>query len=186
VQGRPTAGCVPLACTTANGDQYCGTIGDGCGNSVDCGTTCTKLGWTCQDNLCKAAPAAHCVPLACTTANGDQYCGTIGDGCGIRWTVAAPAARPVDLRGQPVQRSRRSVHATHCNPASGGQYCGTIGDGCGHSLGCSTDCSAAGSGWVCGSKNVCVGGAGCVKLTCNNTSAAQQYCGDVGDGCGGR
>jgi len=40
--------CTPLACTTANGDQYCGTVGDGCGHSLDCGSTCSKTGWTCR------------------------------------------------------------------------------------------------------------------------------------------
>jgi len=73
---------VARTCTTPSGDQYCGTIGDGCGNSVDCAATCTKSGWDCEDHLCKAGPGANCTPLACTTANDDQYCGAIGDGCG--------------------------------------------------------------------------------------------------------
>jgi hypothetical protein len=126
---------VPLTCLSASGDQYCGSIGDGCGHPLDCATTCPKSGWTCQNNLCRGQPPA-CTPLA-------------------------------------------------CNPASGGRYCGTIGDGCGNSLDCGADCSAAGTGWVCGGKKACVGGPDCVKATCNNTKGVQQYCGDIGDGCGG-
>ena len=128
-------GCVPVACTTASGDQYCGDIGDGCGSPLHCGTTCAKPGWICQDSLCRGPPEV-CTPLV-------------------------------------------------CQPASGGQYCGTIGDSCGHLLDCGTDCSAAGSGWVCGSNNVCLGGTDCVKATCNNANGVQQYCGNIGDGCGG-
>jgi hypothetical protein len=72
-----------------------------------------------------------------------------------------------------------------CKPTTGGQYCGTVGDRCGHSLDCGTDCSAAGTGWLC-SKNVCVGGPDCTtKVTCNTADGVQQYCGDIGDGCGG-
>ncbi|HEX7596953.1 MAG TPA: carboxypeptidase-like regulatory domain-containing protein, partial [Polyangia bacterium] len=183
----PTAGCVPKTCTTANGDQYCGDIGDGCGNTLHCGSTCSKSGWTCQDSICKAGPTAGCTANLCTVATG-QYCGDIGDGCGgtvhcgttcstTNWTCqnnqckAGPAAGCV-----PVS----------CTPAGGGRYCGTIGDGCGNSKDCGSDCSAAGSGWQCdNTKKTCVGGPTCVKTTCNNSSGVQQYCGDIGDGCGG-
>ncbi len=181
----PTANCVPRVCTTANGDQYCGDIGDGCGSTVGCGTTCTKTGWTCQDSLCKAGPTAGCVPLTCTTANGDQYCGTIGDDCGNSLDCGATCAKTGWTcqdnlcKGQPP-----ACTPFTCNPASGGQYCGTIGDGCGNSLDCGTDCSAAGSGWVCGSNNVCVGDATCKPLTCV-ASSGDNYCGTIGDGCGG-
>ncbi|MGO9292079.1 MAG: carboxypeptidase-like regulatory domain-containing protein, partial [Polyangia bacterium] len=231
----PTADCVPRTCTTADGAQYCGTIGDGCGNSLDCGSTCAKTGWVCQDNLCKAGPTANCVPLACTTAGNDQYCGTIGDGCGNALDCGTTCANPGwtcqnnlcigppgvctpltcttgsgaqycgtigDGCGNSLDCGTTCTNAgwtcqnnlckggstcvpVTCTPASGGQYCGTIGDGCGNSLVCSTDCSAAGSGWACGSSNVCMGGPNCVQVTCNDASGAQQYCGNIGDGCGG-
>ncbi len=67
----------------------------------------------------------------------------------------------------------------------GGRYCGTIGDGCGHSLDCGADCTAAGAGWTCGGNGLCVGGADCSKVSCHNAKGVQQYCGDIGDGCGG-
>jgi hypothetical protein len=71
-----------------------------------------------------------------------------------------------------------------CTPAGGGRYCGTIGDGCGHSLDCGQTCSTQGAGWTC-LNGVCAGGAGCQTISCNNAKGVQQYCGDIGDGCGG-
>ncbi len=68
-QGRPLAARhwpaqPPTATSTA------ASIGDGCGNSLDCGTTCDKSGWTCQNNLCKAGPTAGCTPLTCKPGLG--------------------------------------------------------------------------------------------------------------------
>ena len=181
----PTANCVPRSCATANGDQYCGEIGDGCGSTVDCGTICTKTGWTCQDRQCKAGPSSGCVPLTCTTANGDQYCGNIGDGCGNSLDCTTTCAKTGWTcqdnlcKGQPPACTPLS-----CDPAAGGHYCGTIGDGCGNSISCGADCSAAGSGWVCGGNHVCIGDATCKPLTCV-ASSTDNYCGEIGNACGG-
>ena len=177
--------CVANTCTTTTGDQYCDDIGDGCGSTVHCGTTCAKANWTCQDGLCKAGPAANCVPLACTTTNGDQYCGVVGDGCGSKVDCGTTCSKTGWTCQGGLCKGPPGVCASlTCKPASGGQYCGTVGDGCGNSLPCGTDCSASGANWVCGSNNVCVGGPDCVKVSCNNASGVQQYCGNVGDGCG--
>ena len=180
----PIGVCTPVACTTTSGDQYCGTIGDGCGHSVDCGTTCTKAGWTCQNGLCKGG--SGCPPLACTTANGDQYCGVVGNGCGSSVDCGTACTRAGwTCQGGLCKGVAGVCPALTCKPAGGGQYCGTVGDGCGNALPCGTDCTASGANWVCGSNNVCVGGAGCLKVACNNTDGFQQYCGTIGDNCGG-
>ena len=178
----PTAGCTSISCATASGDQYCGDIGDGCGGSIDCGTICSKIGWTCQGGLCKAGPTAGCTSLSCATPSGDQYCGTIGDGCGgsIDCGTICPKT------GWTCQNSLckgqlPACTPLACNPASGGQYCGVIGDGCGNALACGSMCPP---GWVCGN-NLCVGGTACVTTECNDPNGVQQYCGDIGDGCGG-
>ncbi len=72
--------CTPATCEAPSGDHYCGTIGDTCGGTLDCGTTCPKDGWVCDDNMCKGNLA--CTPLTCVASSGDNYCGAIGDGCG--------------------------------------------------------------------------------------------------------
>src|SRR5207302_356168 len=66
-------------CTTASG-RYCGAIGDGCGQSLDCGTC--PAGQSCgasgTPNVC--APT-NCKAITCQQPTG-KYCGSIGDGCG--------------------------------------------------------------------------------------------------------
>jgi hypothetical protein len=74
-------GCVAGSCAAAGGGQYCGSIGDGCGRTLDCGA-CTTAGQSCgaagTANVC--APT-NCTPIACQQPTG-KYCGSIGDGCG--------------------------------------------------------------------------------------------------------
>ncbi len=176
--------CTPATCDTVGGGRYCGTVGDGCGGTLVCPTDCPTAGWVCEDSVCKG-PLPVCQPITCVTASGDHYCGTVGDKCGgalacgndcpTGWTCGTDNI----CQGTPP-----ACDILTCETASGYRYCDTVGDNCGHSLACGTDCSAAGDGWVC-SNNVCVGGPDCPKTTCNNAKGGQQYCGDVGDGCGG-
>jgi hypothetical protein len=217
----PTSGCLcRRTCTTANGRPVLRNIGDGCGNSLDCGTTCTKNGWTCKDNLCKAVPRLavcrwpaprptatstarpsetgaatrstaerlarspdgpakttcarpgrpSCAPLACTTANGDQYCGPVGDGCGNSLDCGSTCSKPGWTCEDNLCKGAPGVCAPlTCSPASGGHYCGTIGDGCGHSLVATRTARLLAAAGCAAASNACVGGAGCVKTTCNNT-----------------
>jgi len=182
----PTAGCVPLACTTANGDQYCGTIGDGCGNSVDCGTTCHEARMEPAKTTCakprRRLTACHWLarPLTATVLRNHRR--RLWQSVGL-WQHLQQGR--VDLRRTTCAKEPQECARHYCNPASGGQYCGTIGDaaatrwaaaptvGCGQRLGVRQ-------------QDVCVGGAGCVKLTCNNTVPAQQYCGDAATAAAGR
>jgi hypothetical protein len=77
--------CVGTECLAGcniAGGSYCGLIGDGCGGTLDCGTACPLAGWTCgADHICKG-DSSVCQADTCVAASGDQYCGTIGDGCG--------------------------------------------------------------------------------------------------------
>jgi hypothetical protein len=79
------ADCKKLVCDGSPDARYCGKVGDGCGRTVDCGDTCSvfKAGWVCDASkgLCTGGPG--CVHTACTTSGGGQYCGDIGDGCGV-------------------------------------------------------------------------------------------------------
>jgi hypothetical protein len=61
--------CTPTTCAL-QGDN-CGTIADGCGGMIDCGT-CGR------DAVCTAGKC--CTPLTACPAGDD--CGTVADGCG--------------------------------------------------------------------------------------------------------
>ena len=65
--------CVPITCVnhaTCDYGDYCGTIGDGCGGTLDCPTICPRVGSDCQDNICKAY--VPCTPRTCTDTTGYQ------------------------------------------------------------------------------------------------------------------
>ena len=172
------SGCSSPAAT------YCGAIGDGCGGKLDCATVCPKDGWTCGTNhVCQGDPSV-CQAATCRAASGDNYCGKIGDGCGHLLDCGDPCPSNWDCVDNLCVGSPTACKAVTCTTDTGGHYCGTIGNGCGGSIVCDADCSAAGTNWVCNA-NVCVGGPDCVKGSCNNAKGVQQYCGDIGDGCGG-
>ena len=176
--------CKALTCAASSVDNYCGAIGDGCGGTLVCGATCPKTGWVCDSGLCKAGPDAHCVPRTCTTASGDQYCGDIGDGCGstLHCVTSCSKAGWTCQEGLCKAGPTAGCMALACTTASGDQYCGDIGDGCGFALPCGTACTKA--GWTC-QDGLCKAGptAGCVPKTCTAASG-DEYCGDIGDGCG--
>jgi len=57
-----------------------------------------------------------------------------------------------------------------------------VGDGCGNSLGLQYECSTAGSSWVCGGNNVCVGWTELPEAELQTTRANSAVAGPVGDG----
>ncbi len=65
--------CTPTTCAAQG--KNCGTIADGCGGTLSCGT-CAD-GQTCSDNVCTTST---CTPTTCAAQGKD--CGTIADGCG--------------------------------------------------------------------------------------------------------
>src|SRR5262249_6843745 len=74
----PMKGCGLVTCKSANAN--CGPIGDGCGDTIDCGdcpfpTTCGGGG---TPSACGGNKA--CAPLTC--AGLSLSCGTTSDGCG--------------------------------------------------------------------------------------------------------
>jgi hypothetical protein len=176
--------CVPLACRnyTSCVAEYCGTIGDGCGGTLNCPTTCQGYGWVCEDGVCKAG-MPQCMPLSCTTASGNHYCGDIDiyDGCG--GTVhcgACPEPGWICQNniciGPPSVCTRRPCDVL----VYGVESCGII---CDNECGGTRDCGACKeSDWICWG-NRCLGPPSCQSLTCN--PAGGEYCGAIGDGCGG-
>ena len=78
VCGSSSVACTPTTCAALGFN--CGTAGDGCGKTLDCGS-CTSpqiCGGGGAHSVCGAPP---CVPTTCA-AVGSATCGPIGDGCG--------------------------------------------------------------------------------------------------------
>ncbi len=165
--------CTAVSCTPTGG-RYCEEIGDGCGLTLDCGACSGD--WTCEDNVCVGGPS--CTPQTCS-AEGASYCGMIGDGCGRALDCGDCANGESCTSGVCV--------AAGCVPltceTTGGTFCGVIGNGCGGSL----DCGDCAGGATCGGggvEHVCGGAPDCVRVGCSPDGGA-QYCGTIGDGCGG-
>jgi hypothetical protein len=87
----PHGPCTPLSCAGQGID--CGPAGDGCGNTIMCGTC--PAGQTCGGGgygLCGGPDAGTCVPRSCAALNAN--CGVQGDGCGgiVNCGTCAPPA----------------------------------------------------------------------------------------------
>jgi hypothetical protein len=74
--GDDVENCTPLTCASAG--KNCGTVADGCGGSLECGTCAS--GATCgaggSANVCGVGT---CTPTTCEAAG--KNCGVISDGC---------------------------------------------------------------------------------------------------------
>jgi hypothetical protein len=76
--GTPgVCGCTPTTCTAQ--DKNCGTISDGCGGPLNCGS-CAFPGEPCTDNVC-----GTCVPTSCA----GKACGA-SDDCGGTCSACSP------------------------------------------------------------------------------------------------
>ncbi len=78
---RPGDACTPITCNPSAGVFYCGSIGDGCGNPLNCGG-CANGGVCGGGGLDNVCTQPNCTKGSCTPASGVVYCGVIGDGCG--------------------------------------------------------------------------------------------------------
>jgi hypothetical protein len=97
---RDSGRCKPVQCEQAAG-QYCGEIGGGCGDILDCGG-CRLPGFFCggggTPNLCGFPDMGGCNRTVCAQPGG-SYCGVIGNGCGGRLDCGAcPAGQPCGAR----------------------------------------------------------------------------------------
>ena len=79
---RDSGACEPFVCNPPGG-QYCGLIGGGCGDTLDCGTC--RPPFTCGgggvSNVCGFPGPIECIPVICDGTSA-RFCGSIGDGCG--------------------------------------------------------------------------------------------------------
>ncbi len=150
--------CQPPADPCGVAGKNCGSIPDGCGGFVDCGTCAAG-------SACSPSNVCVCTPTTCEAQGAT--CGAVANGCGGTLSCGTCPA------GATCSSSNVCVCApTTC--AAQGKNCGTIADGCGGTLSCGT-CPA---GATCSSSNVCV----CTPTTC---AAQGKNCGTIADGCGG-
>ncbi|HMI87789.1 MAG TPA: hypothetical protein VK550_27070, partial [Polyangiaceae bacterium] len=168
----PKVSCNPL------GAQYCGLIGDGCGAVQTC-PPCQN-DWECSAGICVGGPG--CNVRTCQASSTVNYCKKIGDNCGRELDCG-------ECEPDQICKSNVCVPANGCVPiacsaARRPNYCGKISDGCGAILDCGDcampqECGAAGLPNVCG-----IGPDKCTGISCTY-SGGGQYCGRIGNGCGG-
>ncbi|MBN2194742.1 MAG: carboxypeptidase regulatory-like domain-containing protein [Polyangiaceae bacterium] len=171
--GDAQAECTSTVTCTPVGGIYCGEIGDGCGQNMDCGSCADD--WICEKNVCVGGPS--CEPAACQTAT-TRFCGQIGDGCGHTLECGDCAAGESCTGGVCVEHGCVPLSCDHEH----GRFCGTIGDGCGATLECG-DCPGGG---ICGGGGVdhLCWDPSCVQAECTGVNGG-KFCGVIGDGCGG-
>lgn len=163
--------CTPKTCAAEQ--RTCGSLDDGCGSTLDCGSCAAPA--TCGGN--GKAGVCGCVPTTCAAAG--KNCGKMPDGCGDVIECGSCNGTQTCGGGDPGQANvcgeGPCTTSTTCEAES--KNCGTISDGCGDVLECGT-CSAPD---VCGGNgvaNVCA----CQPTTCG---AEGKDCGTIPDGCGG-
>ncbi len=118
--------CSCTATTCAAEGKDCGSISDGCGGTLGCGS-CTAP-QTCGGG--GTANVCGCTPTSC--AAEDKNCGSISDGCGGSLDCSTCASPDTCSGGG-------TPNVCGCAPdtcASLGVQCGAVGDGCGGLLDC--------------------------------------------------
>jgi len=178
--------CTPKTCAALG--AMCGLQGDGCGNTMQCGTcsgteTCGGGG---KANVCGGAPeagtdaAGACVATTCAAAHAS--CGPIGDGCGN--AIQCGTCTAPDSCG-----GGGTPYVCGANGGGDGSACTAPLSACGSSSGTLcvnllTDANHCGScSAACGAGLTCVAGA-CTPQCSGTTvcdASAGQVC--VGDHC---
>jgi hypothetical protein len=144
--GGDLAGCVHATC----GPQSCGTIGDNCGGTVDCGDNCAATSTTCGGG---GTPHECGCPtlLVC----GNRNCGTIPNGCGGVETCGGQCPSGQTCGGGNGGNKMPNVCAAGqaCTPkvCMQDKDCGLISDGCSAVL----NCGACPSNKTCGTDHMC-------------------------------
>jgi hypothetical protein len=126
---------------------------DGCGNIINCGSTCPPNEVCGGNNMTNKCGPGICNPKTCMQLG--VTCGTTGDGCSGTVNCGACAANATCMNGQCV---------VNCTPKTCGQQnfnCGAATDGCGTVIDCGTcsgnqTCGAGGPN-LCGTSGTCAG-----------------------------
>ena len=98
--GTTTTACNPTTCLAEGKD--CGTIDDGCGGTLSCGT-CSGQD-TCVSNVCT------CQPTTCGAEGAE--CGTLADGCGVDLSCGTCSGEEVCAAGGTANLCFDSTPAT--------------------------------------------------------------------------
>ncbi|HQK18083.1 MAG TPA: hypothetical protein PLJ27_11530 [Polyangiaceae bacterium] len=161
--------CNPRSCLDLS--AQCGTVLDGCGGTVDCGSCPT--GQTCGGAGPNQCGVGECTPKTCVQLNA--ACGLVSDLCG-NVLSCGECAKPEVCGGAGIENQ---CGCTPISCASVKAECGTLSDGCGGVA----HCGSCPKGMVCGGKeqNRC-GPEPCTPKTCASIGA---NCGAYADGCDG-
>jgi hypothetical protein len=157
--GAPACGA--LTCTPNSFTTLCGTIGDSCGDTMQC-PACPS-GQQCIGGVCTQPPPE------CTTDAG-QHCGNVINACG---NASVPCGSCTG-----ANTTCQSGICVGCTPPTcGSTTCGTVSNGCGAPVSCGT-CSGGGE--------KCYDGGCCAPLTCAQAAEAGAFqgCAEVDLGCG--
>ena len=167
VGGRSDAGlaCVPASCADVGVD--CGSLSDGCGGRIFCGTCAAP-------STCGAGTPNQCGCPPTTCADSQADCGDLFDGCDAVLACGECAAGQTCGARGPNRCGTGSCAPRSCRDSA--VECGRVSDGCGSVLACGT----------CGAPETCGGGGvanrcGCTPGTCADVGAT---CGSLSDGCG--
>ncbi|MFH0900444.1 MAG: SUMF1/EgtB/PvdO family nonheme iron enzyme [Pseudomonadota bacterium] len=152
--------CSPTTCARAKKD--CGTISDGCGGLLNCGS-CSS-----PDTCGGSGEANKCGCRAKSCAGLGAACGTLSDGC--RGTLNCGWCEAPQTCG-----GGGTSYQCGCTPVTcqaRGAKCGTISDGCGGTLNCGS----------CMSPETC-GGSG-IPNVCGETGGSFPSCVGLAATCG--
>jgi hypothetical protein len=121
--------CTPTTCAAHNAN--CGSIPDGCGGMLDCGSC--PAGTTCGGGGVPNQCGSACTPTTCAAHNAN--CGSIPDGCGGMLNCGTcPAGTTCGGGGVPNQCGSAACTPTTC--AAHNATCGSLPNGCGGMLDC--------------------------------------------------
>jgi Calcineurin-like phosphoesterase len=173
----PTPPTNPPACSTGAGgpalclaaNANCGTIPDGNGGTVNCGT-CTAP-QTCGGG--GTANQCGCTVKTCPAGNTGDSCGAIPNGCGGSLNCGCATGDTCSASANGT--CQPACVPTSCGSGGVGAACGTLADGCGGTITCTCPVGEA-----C-TNGTCQTGGTCTPTTC---AAQGKNCGSLPDGCG--
>ncbi len=163
----------PVTCASAGAN--CGSLSNGCGGTVQCGTCLTPE--TCGGGGTANVCGTPCTPKTC--ADLGFNCGPAGDGCGGSLNCGTCGDGGTCGGGGTASQCGSSTTCVPKTCAELGFNCGPAGDGCGNQLQCGTctgsdSCGGGGTASVCGAPM-------CTPKTCAELGFT---CGPASDGCG--